>query len=69
MKTKWVPMVSYNHMGHTFIVLCRKNLKTGMLYFKVKRMNGIFSLMYVVPKLDANIQFDFIMSLTGEEAK
>ncbi len=37
-KTKWVPL-GFSMYGYSeFLVLSRKNLKTGMIYFKCKKV-------------------------------
>lgn len=44
-KTKWIPLGYFNWDGTDYIVFVRGNKKTGMMYFKVKNVNGrIFSL-------------------------
>lgn len=37
--TKWTPFGNYSHGSDNYIVLARKNTKTGMIYFKVKNIN------------------------------
>lgn len=37
-KTKWIPFGSYSFADNDYIVFARKNLKSGMLYFKVKKV-------------------------------
>lgn len=38
--TKWIPLGSFDFSGVQYIVFVRKNIKTGMLKFKTKRING-----------------------------
>lgn len=38
-KTKWLPLGRYVHAGADYITFFRKNLKTGMMEFKTKRVN------------------------------
>jgi hypothetical protein len=45
-KTKWKILAGYNYLGNDFLVLGRKGLKTGMIHFKVKKVNGYSSLSY-----------------------
>jgi len=48
-KTKWNVLVTYNSSGTDFIVFARKGLKTGMIYFKTKR---------VTPRLECSWNFN-----------
>lgn len=41
-KTKWQVLAAYNHLGIDYIVFARKGLKSGMIYFKTKRVTPIF---------------------------
>ena len=45
-KTKWVVLVCYNQGGTDFIVFARKGLKTGIIYFKTKRVTPLFDCSY-----------------------
>ncbi len=38
-KTKWIPIGLFKHGSRNKIVFARRNIKTGMLYFKVKVVN------------------------------
>ncbi len=38
--TKWIPLGNYSHSETDYITFARKNIKTGMMYFKTKRVNG-----------------------------
>lgn len=62
-KSKWIPLMAYEYYGDSYIILCRKNLRNGMLYFKCKKMNGRSSLSYKVPDIDVNKQFELIKSV------
>jgi len=62
-KSRWIPLMAYEYYGNSYIVLCRKNLRNGMLYFKCKKMNGLSSLSYKVPAIDVNMQFELIKSI------
>lgn len=42
-KTKWQVIVTYNQNGNDYIVFAQKGLKSGMLYFKTKRITPIGS--------------------------
>lgn len=61
-KSKWIPLMTYLYAGNSYMILCRKNLKTGMLYFKVKRLNA-FAPSYQKVALDINKQFQIIMDM------
>lgn len=43
--TKWIPLSEYNFGETEYLILARRNIKSGMIYFKVKhvagRMNGV----------------------------
>lgn len=53
-KTKWIPLGNFSFGGKDYITFTRKNLKSGMLYFKTKRVNtwfGFFPLVNsVIPR-------------------
>lgn len=38
--TKWVPLGNFDYGGYDYITFARRHLKSGMLYFKTKRVNG-----------------------------
>lgn len=38
--TSWIPLGSMSFQQNDFIVFVRGNKKTGMLYFKTKKVNG-----------------------------
>ncbi len=38
--TKWIPLGRFTHGSHEHVTFVRKNLKTGMIYFKTKRTNS-----------------------------
>ena len=38
--TKWIPLGNYNFSDDDYVVMARKNLKTGMLYFKIRKISG-----------------------------
>lgn len=59
-KTKWKPLVTYNNMGYDYIVFARKGRKSGMVYFKTKRVTpfGTNSYNFVRTLFDIKIQFD-----------
>jgi hypothetical protein len=40
--TQWTALGCFSHGGVDFIVLIRKNNRTGMLFFKTKRVNKTF---------------------------
>lgn len=39
-KTKWIPIGRWTWDGNEYVVMARRNLKTGMLYFKSVRVNN-----------------------------
>lgn len=41
-RTKWIPLGMFSFSGYDYVTFIRKNLKTGMLYFKTKRVNRHF---------------------------
>jgi len=40
--TKWIPLGKFCHGVTEHVTFARKNLKTGMIYFKTKQVNGWF---------------------------
>jgi len=60
-KTKWVPLTFFECSGHTFCILARMNMKTGMVYFRQKRVNRITTHLYRNPNLDINAQFQSLL--------
>jgi hypothetical protein len=63
-KTKWVPLTFFEYGGNVYCILARLNKKTGMIYFKQKRFNGMFALMYKHPNLDIDYQFKILLEAT-----
>ncbi len=63
--TKWSVLTTYNQSGSDYIVFFRKNKKTGMMYFKVKRVGYPFICSYHFTKsmVDIQKQFDEMLSL------
>lgn len=45
-KTKWQVLVAYNQNGTDYIVFARKGLKSGMIYFKTKKVTPTFVCSY-----------------------
>ncbi len=39
-RTKWIPLGNYVFLETDYVVFVRGNLKTGMMYFKVRRVHG-----------------------------
>jgi hypothetical protein len=68
-KTKWIPLCSYVSGYDNYIVLARKNLKTGMIYFKTKRINSRFadSCGSAAINLDINKQFNLLITENKKE--
>ena len=63
--TKWSVLTTYNQSGSDYIVFFRKNKKTGMMYFKVKKVGYLFVCSYHFTKslVDIQKQFDDMLSL------
>jgi hypothetical protein len=40
--SQWVVLTSYSSLDCTYVVHARKNLRTGMIQFKTKRINPFF---------------------------
>lgn len=68
-KTKWQILVAYNNDGNDFIIFCRRGLKSGMLYFKAKRITPFATCSYnLKPDLfDIKKQFDVILNEEGKK--
>jgi hypothetical protein len=45
-KTKWQVLVAYNEGGTDYIVFARKGLKSGMIYFKTKKITPFLRCSY-----------------------
>lgn len=63
--TKWIVLATYNESGNDYAVLCRKNKKTGMLYFRTKMVGKYFGCSYLFSGniVDINTQFNKIIEL------
>ncbi len=58
--TNWYPIYSYENHCNCYIVQCRKNLKTGYLYFDVTKIaNDSFN---IPLKINAEEQFNKVVS-------
>ena len=59
-KTKSQPLVAYYASGKDYIVFVRKGLKSGMIYFKAKRITpiGVCSYNFNTTLFDIKKQFD-----------
>lgn len=55
-KTAWVPLTTYRFGDATRIVLFRKNFRTGMLYFKTKKINGTNCTKHLLPISDKYVE-------------
>lgn len=42
-KSKWIPLVAYNTGGTDYIVFVRMGKRSGMIYFKTKRITPFMS--------------------------
>ena len=65
-KTSWHPLVAYNASGTDYIVFARKGLKTGMIYFKTKRITpyGVCSYCFTPNLFDIKKGFEDVLSAT-----
>lgn len=54
--SKWRPLISFEYCGHSYIIMARINKRTGMLYFRQKKMN-FFALPHRVPAIDTDEAF------------
>lgn len=63
-KTKWIPLHEYNHDGTDYIILMRRGVKSGMIYFKVKVVSPKFaqSFFFKGDIFNTKDQFDKILS-------
>lgn len=43
--TKWIPLGGFTFGNNEYVTFVRKNIKTGMLRFKTKQVNGWFGSM------------------------
>ena len=57
----------YEDSGTVYIVLCRKNLKTGMLYFRTKQINRTFTQCYKTVDIDIKEQFEKIKNISTKK--
>ena len=66
-KTEWIPFGTYRYAYTDYIVFARKNLKTGMIYFKTKIATGAFTVYrdHYIPTdlIDTKAAWDKIISL------
>jgi hypothetical protein len=60
-KSKWVPLLSFEYNGNSYIIMSRINKKTGMLYFKQKKIHGLFTICYERPSVNVEVQFRKIL--------
>ena len=65
--SQWRPVVIYDFDGTKFMLQGRKNLNTGELHFKNKRLNSRFTSMHNMPQtiFDPKVQFEQILSQTS----
>ena len=55
-KTKWIPIISYEYSGKSHVIFCRLNKKTGMMYFKDKKIHSKFTNCYIYPVFNTEEQ-------------
>ena len=62
--SKWIPIHIYNFSGDKFLLMGRMNLKSGMLYFKVKRLNRLSDTNHNMPVniFDPREQFEKLLN-------
>jgi hypothetical protein len=66
--TCWVPLATYNTGGSDYIVFARRNLKTGMIYFKTKNISPrmITSYLFAAPLVDIKQQFTLVCTILAD---
>ena len=68
--TKWIPLGNYQYGGTDYITFVRKNLKTGMMFFKTKQVNTNWSIdtntNNILPSklINVEMQWDLIVTLS-----
>lgn len=56
---KWIPLTIYDYQGNKYLLMGRKNLNSGMISFRNKRLNSIHNLLHEnVNTLDIKEQFE-----------
>lgn len=69
-KTRWIPFGAYSHGSDDYIVFIRGNKKTGMMYFKVKRVHRFAPFSgRILPSnfIDVKAQWDEIIKMTDNK--
>ena len=65
--TKWIPLTVYNDACMTqYLLLARRNKKTGMISFKSKRINRITSHYNFLIDMNIGRQFDKLFEEVNE---
>lgn len=64
--TKWIPIFIYDYQGNKYLLMGRRNLKTGLANFTNVKINGSFNLMQVglSNNLNPASQFDELFNPT-----
>lgn len=64
--TNWIVLGNYCFCDADYIVFVRKNIKNGMLYFKVKKVQGNHSSHPILGYkfIDVNIQWELLNKTT-----
>ncbi len=68
-KTRWIPLGNYSHGSDDYVVFVRGNKKTGMMYFKVKKVHCFSFSTRLLPSnlIDVKTQWDEIVKLTDNK--
>lgn len=64
--TKWHVLTVYNQGGNDFIVLVRRNKKTGMLHFRTKKVTPLFWCSYNFNNMMFDVREGFKRVLSDE---
>lgn len=64
-KTKWIVLQCYHVGGTDYILLARKNIRTGMIYVKTKRATPTLSCSYLFKRefMSIDVRFKMLLEL------
>ncbi len=69
-KTKWIPLGNYTFAGTDYIVFSRVNTRTGIMDFKVKKVQKwkLFTTSVVLPSnlIDTKKQWEKLIEITNQ---
>ena len=70
-KTKWIVLGKYSHTTDDYVVFVRGSFKTGLLDFKVKKVQGFSYSNRILPNnfIDTKLQWDTIIDLINKPKK